>query len=100
MDYLDDNELLSFNFISAACAFISLINITLLLFYTFFASHGIYVINRFEDYNNINNNNDDVEHHDDEKENSDRVRRATEKLNKQENEEVKECPESQQDEEL
>ena len=50
MDVRD--ELFSFNLISGVCAFISLINITLLFFYTFFVSHGFYVVNRGAEYNN------------------------------------------------
>ena len=86
MDYLQE-ELLGLNFISAICGFISLINITLLLFYTFFASHGFYVVNRVE-YND-----EGVEDQVDE-DNSD----TREKLNNDENlMSVKESRNSQQE---
>ena len=87
-----DDALLNFNLISAACAFISLINISLLLFYTFFASHGFYVINRFED------NIDGIRRHDNESNNSDHPRREDNneevKEREENNEGVKERPDS------
>ena len=61
-------ELFAFNLVSGICAFISLLNITLLIFYTYFASHGFYMVNRVE----YNEGNED--HQDDETSNSDNSR--------------------------